>query len=296
MYGICKFCLVQVRNEPDERSELVTQLLFGDVYEIIEGSQDKKWFKIKISYDNYIGWIDAKLHFEISEDFYDQYLMTQHPICYDSNNWLVWGIEKREVFPIVAGSTLPFYSPQKISDKKIKKTDRIKKKNQKHPSNFLFGLINAFGSGKTGDETYEFEGTVLLPGKRNNIKFLMITALEFYGAPYLWGGKTVFGTDCSGFLQQIFKICGYDLPRDAHQQAKHGQIVNSYKDSQPGDIAFFENSEGKISHVGIIMVKNLVLHASQHVKFNNIDAKGIFNKETKAYSHNLKLIKRIFIK
>ena len=303
MYGICKFCLVQVRNEPDERSELVTQLLFGDVYEIIEAANDKKWCRIKISYDNYIGWIDASLHFEIQENFYDQYLTTEHPISYDFNDWLEWGKDKREIFQILAGSTLPFFSPREIPDKKInphiktfgvgvKKKGRIQKKIRENSSNFLSGPINAYGSGKTGDEPYEFEGTVLLPGKRKDIKFLIFTALEFYGVPYLWGGKTVYGTDCSGFVQQIFKICGYKLYRDASQQAEQGQLVSTYEDRRAGDLAFFENNKGKISHVGIIMEDNKIIHASGQVKISKIEAKGIFNEATGGYS-NLKKIKRI---
>ncbi|MBW8050751.1 MAG: NlpC/P60 family protein [Cytophagales bacterium] len=313
MYGICKFCLVQVRNKPDERSELVTQLLFGDVYEIIEATNDKKWYCIKISYDNYVGWIDASLHFEIYEDFYDQYLTTEHPVSYDffvetpfvetplmaslqmaslQKNWLEWGKDKREIFQVLAGSTLPFFSPREIPGKKIKKQGRIQKKIRENSSDFLSGPINAYGSGKTGDEPYEFEGMVLLPGKRKDIKFLIFTAMEFYGVPYLWGGKTVYGTDCSGFVQQIFKICGYKLYRDAFQQAEQGQLVSSFEDCRAGDLAFFEDNEGKISHVGIIMEDNKIIHASGQVKISKIEAKGIFNEATGGYS-NLKKIKRI---
>ncbi|MCH8318043.1 MAG: C40 family peptidase [Bacteroidetes bacterium] len=247
---------------------------------------------MKISYDNYIGWIDASLHFEIHRDFYDQYLTTEHPVSYDFNDWLEWGKDKREIFQILAGSTLPFFSPREIPGKKIKKKSRIQKKIRENSSDFLSGPINAYGSGKTGDEPYEFEGTVLLPGKRKDIKFLIFTALEFYGVPYLWGGKTVYGTDCSGFVQQIFKICGYKLYRDASQQAEQGQLVSSYEDRRAGDLAFFENNKGKISHVGIIMEDNKIIHASGQVKISKIEAKGIFNEATGGYS-NLKKIKRI---
>lgn len=285
-YGICKYCIIQVRDGFNERSELITQLLFGDVYEIIERSRDNKWFKIKISYDNYIGWIDAMLHFEISEAFYNEYHSTQHAICYDFINYLEIDNTK---CPVLIGSSLPFLLPAGAA--------------------VLAGEQKPFyeiGTGRIDFMNFFFKGNTVnfIPpvtqktqiGTNNDvISFLIKTAKLFLGVPYLWGGKTVFGTDCSGFVQQIFKICGYKLYRDAHQQANQGRLVSTYKDSKAGDLAFFEDNEGKISHLGIIIDDNHIIHASGQVKINNIDANGIFNDAAGTYTNNLKFIKRIVV-
>jgi cell wall-associated NlpC family hydrolase len=118
-------------------------------------------------------------------------------------------------------------------------------------------------------------------------------AQKFLNAPYIWGGKTPFGIDCSGLIQQIFKICGYKLYRDAWMQFNQGNPVDSIENSRPGDLAFFENDQGKVTHVGIIMEDNRIFHASGFVKIDYLDEKGIYSKELSGYSHNLKGIKRI---
>ena len=125
--------------------------------------------------------------------------------------------------------------------------------------------------------------------KENIIK----TSLLLINSPYLWGGRTPFGIDCSGFTQLIYKINGYKIDRDAKDQAKLGQVLSFVQESEPGDLAFFDNSEGDIVHVGIIMRDNYIIHAHGHVRIDRLDQTGIYNVDTKKHSHKLRVIKKI---
>jgi hypothetical protein len=116
---------------------------------------------------------------------------------------------------------------------------------------------------------------------------------QFLGVPYLWGGKTTFGTDCSGFVQTAFRVIGINLPRDAYQQVEIGKTIHFSNEAKAGDLAFFANSLGKIIHVGICLGNNEIVHASGWVKIDLLDQQGIFNRETQQYSHQLATIKRI---
>jgi gamma-D-glutamyl-L-lysine dipeptidyl-peptidase len=115
----------------------------------------------------------------------------------------------------------------------------------------------------------------------------------FLGAPYLWGGRTPWGVDCSGFTQMIFMFMGIYLPRDAAQQAEEGDPVQPLELAEPGDLAFFDNDEGRIIHVGIILGDRRIVHASGRVRIDTLDQEGIFNAEEKRYSHHLRLVKRV---
>jgi len=115
----------------------------------------------------------------------------------------------------------------------------------------------------------------------------------FLNAPYLWGGKTPFGIDCSGFTQMVYKLCGYKLLRDAGQQATQGEALSFIEESEPGDLAFFDNEEGVIVHVGIIMNDNYIIHAHGKIRIDRIDHSGIFNVDTQRHTHKLRVIKKI---
>ena len=119
------------------------------------------------------------------------------------------------------------------------------------------------------------------------------TALLYLNAPYLWGGKTPFGIDCSGFTQMVYKLNGHAILRDASQQATLGEPLSFIEESEPGDLAFFDNAEGNIVHVGIIMEDHYIIHAHGKVRIDRLDHTGIFNAELKKHSHKLRVIKRI---
>ncbi|WP_299176574.1 C40 family peptidase [uncultured Chryseobacterium sp.] len=120
---------------------------------------------------------------------------------------------------------------------------------------------------------------------------IALTAREFINVPYLWGGKSFFAVDCSGFTQLVYKVHQIKLPRDAYQQAELGETLSFVEESQPGDLAFFENAEGKIIHVGIMLENQKIIHASGKVRIDTLDSTGIFNKEMNKHTHKLRVIK-----
>lgn len=254
--GICRLGIVPVRADSNDKAEMVSQLLFGDHYSITETSGDGKWVKITIAFDEYEGWIDLKQHTEISEDYFYHLNSIEFKISTDITSTILY---KKRLIQIVMGSVLPISSYE------------------------LFEV----------NEQFAFNGTSKNIGERQGFDFLKQMIKNYMDVPYLWGGKTPFGIDCSGLTQQIFKLCGYKLKRDASQQHRQGTVVASLADAQPGDLAFFRNKNKNISHVGILMEDQDFVHASGYVRNDKLDENGIFNEELSTYTHNLEGIKRI---
>jgi hypothetical protein len=117
-------------------------------------------------------------------------------------------------------------------------------------------------------------------------------AKKYLNSPYLWGGRTPIGIDCSGYTQMIFRFFNKQLPRDAYQQAKIGKTIHDLKNVKLGDLAFFETNKS-ITHVGIILKNNKIIHASGKVRIDTLDKNGIYKTTPNSYTHKLKLIKRI---
>ena len=214
----------------------------------------KKWSKIRLAHDSYEGWICNKQWIEIEEDIYKQLDKEVATITTD----ILDIITKTHHQPIVIGSILPSYKSG-------------------------HALIN--------NEMYQFDG-LTTPGFIKKDK-LVENALMYLNAPYLWGGRSPLGIDCSGFTQMVYRLQGVDLPRDAYQQAEVGTTLSFVEESEPGDLAFFDNAEGKITHVGIILEDNHIIHASGKVRIDRIDQQGIFNTEIGNHTHKLRLIKSI---
>jgi len=246
-YGICNLSIVPIRSESNDKSEQTSQLLYGETFVIVD--EKTKWTKIKLCFDNYIGWIDNKQFDIINED--QLKLVDKEPQIYSYD--LVEFIENtdQELIAIPIGSSL----------------------------NALNILEHSYDGNK-------------ISGIQEKSK-IITTALRFLNSPYLWGGRTPFGIDCSGFTQMVYKLNGYKLERDSHLQAKQGSPLSFIEESEPGDLAFFDNKEGEIIHVGIIMENNKIIHASGKVRIDRIDQTGIHNSETKTHTHKLRVIKKI---
>lgn len=251
-FGICPLSIVPVRLEPSDRSEQVTQLLFGDLFEVIQSQ--KKWTQIRILDDQYEGWIDANQWQKITEDQAQCLLNTPSLYCGDLLEFIVGQDHLLTSIPL--GSKLNFLEIPEIN-----------------AQNLCFEGLKISG---------------IYP-KQNIIK----TAFMYLNAPYLWGGKTPFGIDCSGFTQMVYRLNGYALNRDASQQALQGEALSFIEESEAGDLAFFDNDEGKIIHVGIIMQDNFIIHASGKVRIDKLDHLGIFNVENQQHTHKLRVIKKI---
>ncbi|WP_166923695.1 C40 family peptidase [Flavobacterium poyangense] len=253
MFGICNLAIVPVRSEPSDRSEIVTQLLFGEHLEILE--RQNQWARIRIQFDDYEGWVDSKQYQVISEANFNQLSSEAIILNADLIDYIT-SPDSNLLLPIPIGASLSFLNNSEINT-----------------SNF------------------DFEGT-----KTSGIKpksALINTAFMYLNAPYLWGGKTPFGIDCSGFTQMVYKLNGYKIHRDASQQALEGQPLSFIEESEAGDLAFFDNDEGNITHVGIIMENNYIIHASGKVRIDRLDHLGIYNPEINKHTHKLRVIKKI---
>lgn len=143
------------------------------------------------------------------------------------------------------------------------------------------------------NKKYTIEKPYSVSNQKLKQEEIIYLAKLFLGVPYLWGGKSFYGIDCSGFAQLIFRVSGYELPRDSGDQSKTGKIVDFIHESRSADLAFFANEEEKISHVGIILGNGQIIHASGQVRIDTIDHEGIFNKEKRKYTHKLRFIKRV---
>lgn len=246
-YGLINLSIIPLRLEPSDTSEMVSQALYGEYFKVIE--QRKNWCKIRLSFDNYEGWIDHKQYTEITKEVFEILKNTQASYSSDIIDYIT--TSDHQLISIPMGS--------QVSSSK---------------------LLNHF-----------FEGNAIAE-KRIKSKIIE-TAILYINSPYLWGGKTPFGIDCSGYTQMVYKINGYQLLRDASEQATQGEVLSFIDESEPGDLAFFDNAEGAITHVGIILENHHIIHAHGKVRIDRLDQTGIFNIETKKHTHKLRVIKKI---
>lgn len=239
-YGICHLAIVPCRKEPSDRSEMVSQFLFGEQFEILE--REAKWTRVRGLHDSYESWVDNR-----------QFIALDAPIA---------GVRSLEMLSGVGDLRVPFGA-------------------------LLPDYVNE--TFEWNKERVVFEG-VVGPLKPED---LFAHNGKWLHAPYLWGGRSTFGVDCSGLVQVMFALVGKQLPRDASQQAGIGTTIQLIGLALPGDLAFFDNEEGDIVHVGVIVEDQKVMHASGKVRIDPIDQEGIFNAEKGKYTHKLRLVKRV---
>lgn len=250
-YGYCHLSIIPLRENPSDTSQMTSQLLFGDVFEIIDIISDN-WIHIRNAYDGYEGYIDPKQHITIDEqNFLELKNIT---------------ITNKAIIEIDSGDGKMLLPPA---------------------CSFPSKEFNIH------DFSVKINSNSLLPFEDVKASEIGYLALSFLNAPYLWGGKTPFGVDCSGFTQSVYKICGIKLKRDASQQATQGETISFLEECHIGDLAFFDNEEGHITHVGIILDEQRIIHASGKVRIDKIDHHGIYNEALKKYTHQLRLLKRL---
>lgn len=254
--SICFTGFIPLRSEPSEKSQMITQILFGETYTVL--LEEPKWAYIRLDYDGYEGWIDAKMVLHVSEQEYETWKKSSAWIVPVSYIKVISEPDKHSRF-ISGGSRIVF--------------------NGQDRNSFVIG-----------NKEYYLSGTIT-PGK-TGIQVQEV-AMSFFNTPYLWGGCTFFGVDCSGLVQVVYKILGIKMPRDASKQIEMGHTINFVEEAQPGDLAFFDDVEGNIVHVGICLGRGDIIHASGEVRIDKLDHQGIFNQDKKEYTHKLRVIKRI---
>lgn len=257
-YGVARLSLIPVRKEPSERSEQVTQLLFGEHYEVLEADIDGHWFRIRASLDQYEGWISGAQHHSVSREYFQYSSQAEFKITTELTTSILYN--KRKQF-ILMGSIIPISSSE------------------------LFRM----------EEQFAFNGEAKNLGQKRDYEFLKTTALRYLNAPYLWGGKGPFGIDCSGFVQMVFRICGYRLDRDSIQQVRHGKPVDGAQNCQPGDVAFFSRESQHINHVGIVLGGEKIIHASGKVRVDDLTPDGIRNVDTGRITHEFIQARRVLV-
>jgi len=294
-YGICHLAIIPMRAEPTSKSEQVSQLMFGETFQVLTLSQDHKFAFIISDFDQYQGWIERSRWWEVTDFYYHEAAISQRYMVVDDFALLKGITYKQTIF---LGSTLPLYRKGELV---------------------------------WGHQYLEFYGKVHQANEKFGQKFILEMAFRFLGTPYLWGGKTIAGIDCSGLVQQVFKLAGYPLPRDAYEQAEIGLNVPDIASTISGDLPFFARN-GRIIHVGIIVkfddiididgelaqvlqnrleavekketeVKpNLtqpytwIVHAYDCVRVDVLDQVGIYNLDECQYTHTNEAFKRIIHK
>ncbi|QFG54034.1 C40 family peptidase [Chryseobacterium sp.] len=233
--AVCNTSAAPLRREPNHRSEMVSQMLFGESADVLGTAGH--FLKVRMDYDGYEGFVHyTQLSAITDEEF------SSRPTAFFTD---------------------------------------------------LFGYVPS-GSGSVmismGSEIASPHPAEVIPATHESIAR---TAILFLNTPYLWSGRSVFGIDCSGFMQIVFKIHGLLLPRDAHKQAGEGTVLDFIEESLPGDLAFFEDEEGNIVHVGMMLEDQRIIHAYGKVRIDLLDSSGIFNVDLNKHTHRLRFVRRL---
>ena len=260
MKAISLHSIVPVRAEARESAEQTTQLLFGELVTVLERAE--RWQRVRLESDGQVGWVDAKMICPMKKEEYTAHraaladaAVVSFPMTYavSENNG--------QTIPLTAGTRLTHYAD---------------------------GRFEVLGVGFRIDVSM-----VSVQPKELTQENLLQTVRFFLNTPYLWGGKSAMGMDCSGFTQVVMSLFGKQLLRNASEQVKQGRKVSDRKKVQAGDLLFFDHHDGKISHVGIAIDAERVIHCSGRVKVEKWDEQGIYSAEQGTYTHCLAAIRRV---
>lgn len=251
-YAFVSVPAAPVRQKPRHQREMVTQLLFGEAVEVLK-EKGELWVKVRSLHDDYEGWMTRTLLTEATKEEASQ------PVAHVTSGLInKIHLADNTIMQLPLGASLPGW---------------------------------AGGSGRMGELSYRIGYVKDRTSEKPSAALLTSLTEQWLHAPYCWGGRTIFGVDCSGFVQVNFKLMGIDLPRDAWQQAQRGEPVEKFKQAQTGDLAFFDDKE-EIVHVGIMLGSDKIIHASGRVRIDTIDKKGIIQTDTGRRTHRLESLRR----
>lgn len=255
-FGVCRLSVVSVRKEQSQQSLQVTQLLFGDHYEVLAESSDKQWLHIKLYFDHTEGWIERKQHHEIAKEYFEQINSVDFKITTDVCSTILY---KKTPLSILMGSIVPISQSE------------------------LFKM----------EEQFAFNGESKSVGQKREFEFLKMIALKYLNAPEQGGGKTPFGIDGSGLVQMVFKISGYALAHGADEMHKHGKKVSGLGAAKQGDVAIIQSRKENTKKIGLLIEEDKIIHVDGRVKIDQLMEDGVLDLETKIYTHTLHSIVRI---
>lgn len=257
--------IVPVRTEAREGAEQNTQMLFGELASVLD--EQPRWTRIRLESDGQEGWVDTKMSTPMNEQEYESYraALTEaatvaFPMAYAMSE------NNGQTIPLTAGTKL---------------------------TNYKDGRFEVLGVG------FRIDPSMVITAPMEMNQDNLLKAVRFFlNVPYLWGGKNALGMDCSGFTQTVLSLFGRSLLRNASEQVTQGDPVNDLSQAQAGDLAFFTkspmtNDQLPITHVGIVIDPERIIHCSGRVKVEKLDTQGIFNAETGEYSHYLVSIRRV---
>lgn len=255
--GICQIVVAPGRAEPADQAEIKMQLVFGDLVRIVEVRDN--WTQVEMVKYDYTCWCDTK-HFAILSQVQFDEILNKPEVRVADITSSIRNKRNGELTHLIKGCLLP---------------------------NFENGELSF------GDQSFQFLGNTNIGFEltRDNI---VKTSLTYLNSPYLWGGNSPYGIDCSGITQMTYLLYGIQIPRDAKDQGTVGRTLSFLEEAQPGDLVYFDNAEGVITHVGILIGDGKIIHAAGHVRIDKIDHQGIYREEWGRYTHKTRTIKTLF--
>lgn len=248
-YGIAVAGICPLYSSATNKTEQINQVIIGETFDVLEVSGDEEWYRIRIHTDGYMGWINKNPVKLIDEREYKKYRKSKKVEITKkfADVHSLPGKKSAILRGVFMGVELSIVS-RRGEWIEVKLPDGIK------------GWISK-KSCRDYDDT------------QDSRKDIMKYAEALLGIPYIWGGRSAFGIDCSAYTQLMYKMCGFRIPRDSNMQAKLGmELGKSFADFRKGDLLFFGNKEGRVTHVAIYTGKEMdFIHASGFVRINSLD-------------------------